>query len=104
MNCLPFTFNHQTKLCIISGGRRLFTKIAFSEEDTNSIQLRPNKQYGTKIFLKEFFQKGWSLGGLKKLIRMIDTTGTAARRSGSGFKRTLRTVDNINVVEALVLS
>ena len=53
--------------------------------------LRQNKQYGAKKFQKEFLQKGWSLGELKKLVRKIDTTGTAARRPGSD-------------VEALVLS
>jgi DNA-binding Lrp family transcriptional regulator len=79
--------------------------MAFSEEDKISIKfLRQNKQYGAKKFLKEFPKKGWSLGGLKKLIRKIDTTGTAARRPGSGRRRTVRTVDNINDVEALVLS
>jgi transposase len=79
--------------------------MAFSEEDKISIQfLRQNKQYGAKKFLNEFPQKGWSLGGLNKLIRKFDTTGTAARRPGSGRKRTVRTVDNINDVEDLVLS
>jgi hypothetical protein len=79
--------------------------MAFSEEDKISIKfLRQNKQYSANKFLKEFPQKGWSLGGLKKLIRKIDATGTAARRPGSGRKRTVRTVDNINNVEALVLS
>jgi len=79
--------------------------MAFSEEDKISIKfLRQNKQYGAKKFLKEFPQKGWSLGGLKKLMRKIDTTGTAARRPGSGRKRTVRTDDNIKDVEALALS
>lgn len=79
--------------------------MVFSEEDKISIKfLRQNKQYGAKKFLKEFPQKGWSLGGLKKLIRKIDTTGTAARCPGSGRWWTVRTVDNINDVEALVLS
>jgi hypothetical protein len=40
----------------------------FTEEDKISIKfLRLNKQYGAKKFLKEFPQKGWSLGGLKNL-------------------------------------
>ena len=79
--------------------------MAFSEEDKIAIKfLRQNKQYGAKKFLKEFPQREWSLGGLKKLIRKIDTTGTAARRPGSGRRRTVRTVDNINDVEVLVLS
>jgi len=41
---------------------------------------------------------------IEKLKRKIDTTGTAARRPCSGRRRTVRTVDNINDVEALVLS
>ena len=79
--------------------------MAFSEEDKISIKfLRQNKQYSARKFLKEFPQKEWSLGGLNKLIKKIDTTGTAARRPGSGRRRTVRTVDIINDVEALVLS
>src|ERR1700690_4189416 len=77
----------------------------FTEEDKISIKfLRQNKQYGAKKFKKKFPQKGWSLGGLKKLIKKIDTTGSAARCPGSGRRRTVRTVDNIDDVEALVLS
>lgn len=79
--------------------------MAFSEEDKVVIKfLRQNKQYGAKKFLKEFPQKPWSLGGLNKLIKKIDTTGTADRRSGSGRKRTIRTVDKIDDVEDLILS
>lgn len=79
--------------------------MAFSEEDKIAIQfLRQNKHYGAKKFLNEFPQKRWSLSGLNKLIRKIDTTGTVTRRPGSGRRPTVRTVDNINDVEALVLS
>jgi hypothetical protein len=79
--------------------------MAFSEEDKFAIKfLRQNKHYGAKRLLKEFPQKGWTLGGLKKLVRKIDTTGTAERRHGSGVRRTVRTVENIADVEALVLS
>ena len=74
--------------------------MAFSEEDKILIKkLRQYKQYGAKKFLQEFPQKAWSLGGLKKLIRKIDTTGTAARRPGSGRRWTEHTVDNVNDVE-----
>jgi len=66
--------------------------------DRISIQiLRQNKQYGAKEFLKEFSQKEWSSGGLKKYIRNIETTRTAARCPGSGRRHT---VDNINDVSA----
>ena len=79
--------------------------MVFSEEDKISIQfLKQNKQYGAKKFPKEFPHKGWSLGGLKKLIRKIDSTGTAARRSCSSRRRAVRTIVSINDVEELVLS
>jgi len=53
--------------------------MTFNEDYKISIQfLKANKQYGAKQFLKEFPEKGWSLGGLKKLVKKIDTTGTAA--------------------------
>ena len=62
----------------------------FSEKEKISKKIkRQHKQYGTKIFLKEFPQKGWLLSGLKKIIRKLDTSGPAARRPGSGRKRTV---------------
>ena len=45
-----------------------------------------------------------SLSGLKKLLRKIDTNGTVERKLGSGRKRTVRTNENIRLVEELVLS
>ena len=51
--------------------------MAFSEEDKHVIKfLRQNKHYGAKRFLKEFPHKGWSSGGLDKIIRKIDRTGS----------------------------
>ena len=45
-----------------------------------------------------FPDKQWSLGGLKKLIRKIDDTGTVERLSvpGSGRPRTARVADKID--------
>ena len=37
---------------------------------------------------------------IKKIIRKLDTSGPAARRPGSGGKRTVRAVDNIIDVNA----
>ena len=53
-----------------------------------------------------FPDKQWSLGGLKKLIRKIDDTGTVDRRStpGSGRSHTARVADKIDEVDDLVLS
>jgi hypothetical protein len=77
----------------------------FSVEDRYVIKcLRQNKNYSAKRLLKEFPTKGWTLGGLNDLIRKIDTSGTIARKAGSGRPRTIRTVDNIETVESLILS
>jgi len=56
--------------------------MAFSEEDKNVIKfLRQNKHQGAKRFLKEFPHKSWSRGGLDKIIRKIDRTGTSNRHT-----------------------
>lgn len=79
--------------------------MVFSEEDKVAIKfLRQNKRYGAKRLLAEFPSKQWSLGGLKKLIRKIDETGTVHRSSGAGRPRTARHNDNIERVEHLSLS
>ena len=80
-------------------------KMAFSEEDKHAIKfLRETKHYGAKRFLKEFPHKGWTIGGLNKLIKKIDSTGSVQRRLGSGRRRTVRTPDNVSTVEELILS
>jgi len=56
--------------------------MAFSEEDNINF-LRKNKHYGAKQLIKEFPDRGWSLGGLKKLLRKIDLTGSSERRAYS---------------------
>ena len=79
--------------------------MAFSEADKNVITfLRQNKNYGAKRFLREFPNRGWTLGGLNTLILKIDRTGSTQRQPGSGRPKTARTVTNIEVVESLVLS
>src|SRR6218665_3855309 len=82
-----------------------FTKMAFSEEDKHVIRfLRQNKHYGAKRFLKEFPHKGWSSGGLDKIIRKIDRTRTSKRLPVGGRPHTARTADKIEEVETFVLS
>ena len=81
--------------------------MAFTEEDKIAIKfLRENKNYGAKRILKEFPNKGWSLGGLSYLLQKIDQTGTVnvKHQKGSGRKRTVLIDDNINAVNELVLS
>lgn len=79
--------------------------MAFSEADKNVIKfLRQVKNYGAKRFLREFPNRGWTLGGLNALILKIDRTGSTQRQPGSGRPKTARTVTNIELVESLVLS
>ena len=79
----------------------------FSVEDKHAIKLlRQTKQYGAKHLMSMFPDKQWSLGGLNKLIRKIDDTGTVDRRSapGSGHPCTVCVPDKIDNVNDLVLS
>lgn len=79
--------------------------MVFNDEDRAVIKcLRETKRYSAKRFIAEFPMKSWSLGGLNKLLKKIDETGTTKRREGSGRPRTARSVENINGVEDLVLS
>src|SRR6218665_417763 len=80
--------------------------MAFNEEDKIVIKfLRKNKHYGAKQLIKDFSDRGWTLGGLKKLLRKIDLTGSSERRAGSGRPRTARRNENmIEQVQDLVLS
>src|SRR6218665_3621870 len=79
--------------------------MAFSEKDKIFITfLRKNKHYGAKQLIKDFPDRGWTLGCLKKLLRKIDLTGSSERRAGSGRQRTARKNENIEQVQELVLS
>ena len=79
--------------------------MAFSEADKNVITfLRQTKKYGAKRFLREFPNRGWTLGLLNTLILKIDRTGSTQRQPGSGRPKPARTVTNIELVESLVLS
>src|SRR6218665_1713639 len=79
--------------------------MAFSEEDKIVIKfLRKNKHYGAKQLIKNFLDRGWTLVGLKKLLRKIDLTGSSERCAGSGRPRTARKNENIEQVQELVLS
>src|SRR6218665_2163668 len=79
--------------------------MTFSEEHKISIKfLRKNKHYGANQLIKDFPDRGWTLGGLKKLLRKIDLTGSSERRAGSGRPRTARKNEKIEQVQELVLS
>ena len=79
--------------------------MVFDKDDRILIrELRKSKGYGAKMFLREFPLKNWSLPGLKRLIKIIDATGSSDRMVGSGRPRSARTDANIAAVEELILS
>lgn len=79
--------------------------MVFSDDDRVLIrELRVTRGYGAKRLMKEFPMKNWSKTGVNRLIKNIDETGSAARKAGSGKKRTARTDENIEAVEELIMS
>jgi len=75
----------------------------FYEDKCATKLLRQHKGYGANKLIEEFPSKQWSKGGLNKLLKKIDSTGSAERILGSGRPRTVRTDDKICLVEELVL-
>lgn len=76
-----------------------------SKEDLILIKnLRLHKLYGARRLMNEFPQKGWSKGGLDKVLHKIDTTGSVERAAGSGRQRFVRTPANIETVAQLIES
>lgn len=79
--------------------------MAFSEEDKHIIKyLRQSKGYGSVRLWREFPQKNWTRGGVDKLLKKIDSLGVVSRLLGSGRPRSVRTDENIQLVNDLVLS
>jgi hypothetical protein len=76
-----------------------------SKEDLILIHnLRIEKKWGAKKMIAEFPNKLWKLQTLKDLIKKIELTGSAARISGSGRPRTVRTTGNVLLVKNLICS
>ena len=77
----------------------------FTEDDTIIIKhYRSKKGYGRTKLLSEFSKRGWTLGGLGKLLKKLDETGSVQRKARSGWPRTVRTEDNIDIVSSAILS
>jgi len=55
--------------------------------------LRQSKGYSARTLLEEFPDKDWSYSALDRLLRQIDTTRSANRKSGSSRERTVCTRD-----------
>ena len=70
--------------------------MVFSDDDKILIKcLRQEKHYSAQRLILEFPNKNWKLGGVKKLLRKIDTYGIVQRRSGQGRPKSSRTDANI---------
>ena len=54
--------------------------------------------------MEECPDKDWSRSALDRLLRQIDATGSADKKSDSGIKRTACTTENIGDVELLIVS
>ena len=67
--------------------------------------LRQSKGYIVRKLLEEFPDKDWSYSALDRLLRQIDATGSADRKSGSSRERTVCTRDmQVSVQMATTLS
>ena len=79
--------------------------MVFNSEDKIFIKnLVLLKGYGSRRLIKEFPQKGWNKNGLDVLLRKIRKTANVDRQTGSGRPRSVRTPENIDAVNDLVLS
>ena len=66
--------------------------------------LRTEKKWGAKRLLKEFPNKRWSVTSMNRLIKKIDNCGSTERKSGSGRPRSVRTADNVSMVQDMICS
>ena len=78
----------------------------FTEEDKIIIKyLRTKYGHGRIRILEDHREKTeWTLGGIGHLLEKIDVTNSVQRKGGSGRPKDIRTPDNIETVEKLVLS
>jgi len=54
---------------------------------------------------KKFLNKRWSVASINRLIKKIDNSGSAERKSGSaGRPRSLRTADNFSMIQDMIFS
>jgi len=68
--------------------------MVFTKEDIILINvLRQSKGYSARKLLEEFPENDWSCTALNRLLRQIDTTGSADRKSGSRRECTVCTRD-----------
>ena len=80
--------------------------MVFTKEDGILIKvLRQSKCYIARKLLEKFLDKDWSCSVLDHLLRHIDATGSADRKSGSSRECTVCTRDmQVSVQMATTLS
>ena len=52
--------------------------------------------YKFKAKICKFPDKGWTVNGLKYLLKKLRDTGTTGRQPGSGRRQSARTVENVD--------
>jgi len=80
--------------------------MVFTKKDGILINvLEQSKGYSARKLLEEFPDKDWSCSALDRLLRQIDATGSADRKSGSSREGTVCTRDmQMSVQMATTLS
>jgi len=80
--------------------------MVFTKEDGILIKvLRQSKGYSARTLLEKFPDKDWSCSAMDRLLRQIDATGSADRKSDSSRERTVYTRDRqMSVQMATTLS
>jgi len=82
----------------------LIVNMTFTEEDKILINnLFYLKGYSGKHLVREFSSKGWNVGLLYQLLQKLWVTGWVDRCSNSSRWRSMRTADNIDLADELVL-
>ena len=66
--------------------------------------LRTEKNAGQVPNKKEFPKKRWSVASINRLTKKIDNCGSTERKSGSGRPRSLRTADNVSMIQDMICS
>ena len=79
--------------------------MVFSHEEKVIIKyLRMKYKYGAIRIVNDHPQYEWNVNGVKKLLKKIDGTCGVAQKEGSERPKSVRTEENIKLVEKIILS
>jgi len=71
-------------------------RLLFDKGSTNS------EKNGGQTPNKEFPNKRWSVASMNRLTIKIDNFGSTERKSGSGHPSSLRTADNVSMIQDMI--